>query len=119
MDLSILLMGASLHWGQPREVDKYNGLNPGIGLMVEGSDDVRPYAATGIYRNSIERESKFLSAGVRFSCVSLGLMYVTGYKNMPLPVMPSIAAYVEITDQFDLVAQYVGDGIGFLVKWKL
>lgn len=122
MDFSLLLMGASLHWGEPEwneGVSKYQGFNPGIGMMLHEGP---VYAAVGTYNNSIDCRSNFAALGLvgeispHFG-ITAGVSRLTGYINEP-PVVPLVTIYGQYKN-VRIHAILLEEAVGFMGEIKL
>ena len=122
MDLSILILGASLHWREPdysEHVDKYESFNPGLGIALH--EDMAVYSA-GVYHNSIDNTSVFASLGLEHTFphgfgVSGSMMIVSGYvqnENQPI-IVPVVGGFYEV-GKTRLHAVFLYDGVGFFLE---
>jgi len=125
MDFSLLVLGATLHWGDPRsteEVDHYEDFNPGLGIGYH-HDNV--LITAGAYRNSIGHTSAFASLGLEATSawhfgVTGSIMAVTGYipaqPEQPM-LVPIIGGFYEY-DKTRLHAVFVYDGLSFFLEQR-
>jgi len=120
---SVSFMVASKHINAPNCI-KYGTKDPctwnerNLGLsynydLSKSNDSITPQAIYGLYHNSFGRLSSHIGIGYRFKYGGAVLSAITGYPM--LPIMPSLATYMEIPVtqkvRVQLVIPYMPGGV--------